>query len=90
MNTWPGGGRKALNQSVHNWWNANHYPGTRQLCSICQQPTDRCEEDMLTVSDNYGRGENDPLCETCYEIVKPGGGIHCIRTGLSSPRMPGA
>ena len=67
-NTWPGGTRRALNQSLHEQWNANHYPGTRQLCFLCEQPTTRCEEDMLTV--NGGRGENEPLCESCYEIKK--------------------
>ena len=45
MNTWPGGKRRALSQDEHERWNANHYPGTRQICPRCDQPTGRCEED---------------------------------------------
>ena len=59
MNTWPGGQRKALTQDAHAAWNAQHYPGTRQLCTVCDEPTGRCEEDTLEL----GAG---PLCESCY------------------------
>jgi len=37
-------------------WNASHYPGTRQMCSQCGQPTGRCEDDTLF-------NEEEPLCE---------------------------
>lgn len=47
--TWPDGHRHAMHQSEHNAWNATHYPGTRQLCSICDEPTGRCEDDSLYV-----------------------------------------
>ena len=33
----------------HECWNASHYPGTRQLCCECEEPTGRCEEDSLFV-----------------------------------------
>ena len=60
-NTWPGGRRRALSQDEHERWNATHSPGTRQLCTICDQPTGRCEEDSIY------RGEAGPLCETCHD-----------------------
>ena len=62
MNTWPRGVRRPLTQSEHERWNANNYPGTRQLCVMCDQPTDRCEEDELRI-DELDLG---PLCERCY------------------------
>lgn len=60
MNTWPMGKRKALHQDDHIKWNNNNYPGTRQLCVICGEPTERCEEDSLW--DKNG----NPLCSICY------------------------
>ncbi len=62
MNTWPGGKRHAMHQSEHEKWNANHYPGTRQLCSICEQPTGRCEDDTLWSE------SDEPLCEECWRL----------------------
>jgi hypothetical protein len=59
MNTWPGGYRHAMYPDEHEAWNATHYPGTRQLCSLCEQPTGRCEEDSIF------RGDEGPLCEEC-------------------------
>lgn len=59
--TWPDGRRRALSQKEHEQWNANNYPGTRQLCAICDAPTGRCEEDDLYLSDC------GPLCEECFE-----------------------
>lgn len=55
---------KALSQELHEWVNAQHYPGTRQLCSLCDSPTGRCEEDEI-----FYKGEG-PLCEPCYEWMK--------------------
>ena len=60
-NTWPNGKRHAMHQSEHESWNASHYPGTLQLCSICDEPTGRCEEDAIWTS------EGEPLCENCYQ-----------------------
>lgn len=48
-----------MHQDEHERWNAAHYPGTRQLCSKCDEPTGRCEEDSI-----YRNGEG-PLCEEC-------------------------
>jgi hypothetical protein len=59
-NTWPGGQRRALSQGQHAEWNARHYPGTRQLCVLCEQPTGRCEDDTLF------NGDTGPLCPDCW------------------------
>ena len=59
-NSWPGGKRRAIDQSAHEAWNASHYPGTRQLCHECGEPTGFCEEDQITNDDGY------PICEECY------------------------
>ena len=61
MNTWPNGFKHAMSQTEHEHWNATNYPGTRQLCSSCDEPTGRCEEDSIYTSDDEG-----PLCETCW------------------------
>ena len=69
-NTWPGGYRHAMHQHEHEQWNASNYPGTRQLCTRCEAPTGRCEEDMLYADDDeYGEF---PLCEECYDGGKDG------------------
>ena len=60
INTWPGGRRHAMHQSEHEEWNAKNYPGTRQLCCVCEAPTGRCGEDDMCI-DDLG-----PLCEECY------------------------
>lgn len=69
MNTWPAGHRHAMDQSAHESWNASHYPGTRQLCSRCESPTGRCEDDSLYADEDH---EGGPLCEECYKANKPG------------------
>lgn len=65
MNTWPGGKRRALYPDEHEAWNANNYPGTRQLCCACDEPTGRCEDDSHYTNDGKG-----PLCDGCYEEAK--------------------
>ena len=62
-NTWPGGYQHGMYPDEHEAWNANHYPGTRQLCSICDEPTGRCSEDSMWSEDH------EPLCEECYKIA---------------------
>ena len=58
---------KARSQSEHRRINAREYPGTRQLCSVCNEPTDRCEEDALYLDADV---ENSgPLCMTCYHTL---------------------
>jgi len=61
MKEWPGGKCHAMTQSEHERWNATHYPGTRQMCSICGYATGRCEEDGIWTNDG------EPLCEQCAE-----------------------
>ena len=63
MNTWPGGYKHAISQGEHERWNALHYPGTRQLCSICDNPTGKCEEDGNYI-DDVG-----PLCDDCWDNI---------------------
>ena len=58
-NTWPGGDKHSMDQDGHRAWNASHYPGTRQLCEMCDEPTERCEDDSIYV------GDVGPLCEEC-------------------------
>ena len=59
MNSWPGGYRHAMDQGEHERWNAMHYPGTRQLCCLCEEPTGQCEEDAIF------HGDIGPLCRGC-------------------------
>lgn len=63
-NTWPHGIRRAMDQSEHEAWNAVNYPGTRQLCCRCDDPTERCEEDSMFV------GDVGPLCRECFEVLE--------------------
>ena len=51
----------ARTQDDHERINAQEYPGTRQLCFQCGEPTGRCEEDSMM--DDSGDG---PYCETCW------------------------
>jgi hypothetical protein len=51
---------KSISQSEHERINAREYPGTRQLCDVCNEPTGRCEDDTITC-DYCGR----TLCEDC-------------------------
>lgn len=69
MNTWPGGTRHAMCPEEHECWNASHYPGTRQLCCECEEPTGRCEEDSLFVETESSESVG-PLCKTCYDEMK--------------------
>jgi len=66
-NTWPGGFRHAMHQDEHERWNASNYPGTRQLCDACEQPTGRCEED------SYYDDDGGPYCRECYYARNPEG-----------------
>ena len=58
-NTWPGGYRHAMHQTDHEAWNNENYPGTRQLCHSCGEPTGRCEEDEMLL-------DGEPVCEECW------------------------
>lgn len=59
-NTWPGGMRHAMHQSEHESWNSHTYPGTRQLCHTCDEPTGHCEDD------SNRDDEGHPLCDDCW------------------------
>lgn len=61
MYTWPKGYRHVMSQIEHGNWNTEHFPGTRQTCCVCHEPTGRCEEDAL-YADKKG-----PLCDECYD-----------------------
>jgi len=50
---------RALLPSEHEEINAREYPGTRQLCEICDEPTGNCEDDSI-------------LCEICGKIMCEG------------------
>jgi len=62
-NTWPNNQRRAIHQDQHESWNAFNYPGTRQLCSQCNDATGRCEEDSIYADED---GEIGPLCVDCW------------------------
>lgn len=68
VNTWPGGKRRAMTQDEHARWNAQHWPGTRQMCAACGEPTSFCEDE------GYYRDDGEPLCEACWK--KSEGGDH--------------
>jgi len=55
---------KAHSQAEHRHINATEYPGTRQLCCECNEPTERCEEDEYRLDNGYG-----PLCYTHYHNI---------------------
>ena len=52
-----------MHQHEHIFFNASHYPGTRQLCTLCGEPTERCEEDSLTDADG------NEICEDCFDSI---------------------
>jgi hypothetical protein len=56
--------KNTYSQTEHERINAKEYPGTRQLCKKCDEPTGKCEDDTLSV------GDLSPLCEDCYDAVK--------------------
>lgn len=46
----------SMTQSEHEKHNAGHYPGTRQICAFCDDPTGRCEDDDIDDSQPAGDG----------------------------------
>lgn len=70
-NTWPDGVRRALDQDEHERWNASNYPGTREMCVRCDEPTGASEEHSLTAF--VGHEPNDeitPVCSECYDKLE--------------------
>ena len=55
---------KARSQAEHEAINRREYPGTRQLCERCGEPTERCEEDAI-----YTDSVEGPLCIGCYDTA---------------------
>ncbi len=49
-------------QCQHEAYNRANYPGTRQLCIQCNEPTGKCEDDTISY------GDISPLCEECYDL----------------------
>ena len=47
---------KSINQDEHVKINEREYPGTRQLCELCDEPTGRCEDDSI-------------ICEYCEKVI---------------------
>jgi CTP-dependent riboflavin kinase len=45
---------KKYTQSQHRKINSRHYPGTRQICVNCDEPTERCEDDGIWSEDLDG------------------------------------
>jgi hypothetical protein len=66
----------AFDQDEHARINARHYPGTRQLCCTCAQPTGRCSEDELR-DDDTGAG---PFCEECWGALSACAGRSVVLT----------
>jgi hypothetical protein len=56
---------KARSQSEHEAINAREYPGTRQLCEKCGEPTGRCEDDAIYTEEGDG-----PICEECWRTIR--------------------
>jgi len=55
-------------QGEHALINAREYPGTRQLCVQCDQPTGRCEDDSIYLEPEFEHQSSlGPLCEECAE-----------------------
>lgn len=69
---------KLRSQNEHILYNSTHYPGTRQLCVYCDEPTDRCEEDVIYIENGeedsiYIKNDDQyigPLCIQCYDEMK--------------------
>ena len=61
---------KTYTQCEHAYINAREYPGTRQLCSLCEEPTGRCEDDSIYLDPEFEtQGSLGPLCESCCEEI---------------------
>jgi hypothetical protein len=73
MNSWPGGKKTPISQVEHDKYNQCNYPGTLQICCICDAPTGRCEEDALLLDIGLQRAETRIVCETCFDLSQPKG-----------------
>lgn len=77
QNTWPGGYMHAMDQEEHARWNAANYPGTRELCVLCDAPTGRAGRgedsifrEMLKTEDiAFNSGVS--VCDCVGDVVGP-------------------
>ena len=68
---------RARSQAEHEAINRREYPGTRQLCERCGEPTERCEEDAIYTDSGEG-----PLCVGCYDTANI---ALCVKTDSAPP-----
>ena len=54
---------RPLSQDVHRTINARHYPGTRELCCHCGEPTGRAGRGDDSLYTDEGEG---PFCPSCF------------------------
>ena len=78
------GQMKARSQAEHEAINRREYPGTRQLCERCGEPTERCEDDSIHTDSGEG-----PLCIGCYNAPIVGQCEDCAGTGWYGDNGPG-
>lgn len=55
---------KARTQSEHERINRHNYPGTRQICVRCDEPTGRCEDDGIWSEELDGW-----VCPECSSVL---------------------
>lgn len=60
-----------MTQDEHEKWNSHNYPGTRQLCYLCDEPTGRCEDDSLYMNEDDDLDHT--VCFQCYDAAKKDG-----------------
>ena len=60
---------KKRSQYEHGIINISKYPGTRQLCEVCDEPTGRCEDDSIYLDLKDFNCSLGPLCEECANLL---------------------
>lgn len=63
-NWWDG---KALDQTTHARINAQHYPGTLEICDACDEPTGNAGAGDGSLFTDEGEG---PFCEACWKALE--------------------
>ena len=54
-----------IKQMYKDWSGTQHYPGTRQVCAECGEPTGNCEEDSI-----YNNND-EPICAESDKKLSP-------------------
>ena len=57
---------KARSQAEHQHINADSYPGTREICINCGDPTGKAGKD----DDSLYLYDEGPYCQDCYDQIK--------------------